>query len=334
MYQSRRANSRGNIDGKSEEVMGEAIRKFGWKRNDLVISTKVTPIPPYLPYLPTSIPPPTYQRTTPPLTHLQPTNPHPPKVYYGSAFGANPVNNRGLSRKHILEGTSASLTRLGLTYVDLLYAHRPDRLTPMEETVRAFNHLISSGQALYWGTSEWSADEIASAWRVADRLGLVGPLMEQPLYNLLDRERVEREYAHLYRETGLGLTVYSPMKSGMLTGKYTDGVPADSRFAQEGVEYIAGYWRRTGKEAWDANIARVNRLRPIAEQLGVTQGQLALAWVLRNPHVSSAITGASRPEQVYENVRALEVVDKLTPEILEKIDEILENKPPAIVERF
>ncbi|KAI2605806.1 Aldo/keto reductase [Hypoxylon fragiforme] len=285
----------GYADGKSEEVMGEAIRKFGWKRNDLVISTK---------------------------------------VYYGSAFSANPVNNRGLSRKHILEGTSASLTRLGLTYVDLLYAHRPDRLTPMEETVRAFNHLISSGQALYWGTSEWSADEIASAWRVADRLGLVGPLMEQPLYNLLDRERVEREYAHLYRETGLGLTVYSPMKSGMLTGKYTDGVPPDSRFAQEGVEYIAGYWRRTGKEAWDANIARVNRLRPIAEQLGVTQGQLALAWVLRNPHVSSAITGASRPEQVYENVRALEVVDKLTPEILEKIDEILENKPPAIVERF
>ncbi|KAL7622929.1 hypothetical protein AAE478_006608 [Parahypoxylon ruwenzoriense] len=282
-------------EGKSEEVMGEAIKKFGWKRNDLVISTK---------------------------------------IYWGAAFGDNPVNNKGLSRKHVIEGMNASLSRLGLEYVDLIYAHRPDRLTPMEETVRAFNHLIDTGKALYWGTSEWNADEIASAWRYADKLGLIGPVMEQPAYNMLDREKVEREYAHLYREIGLGLTVFSPMKQGILSGKYKSGIPDDSRFAQEQVEFIAGFWKRTGKEKWEATVEQVNKLEPIATQLGIKQSQLALAWVLKNPNVSSAITGASSPEQVYENVRAIEAVDKLTPEIIAQIDEILQNKPPAVVERF
>jgi aryl-alcohol dehydrogenase-like predicted oxidoreductase len=244
------------------------------------------------------------------------------------------VNNKGLSRKHIIEGLDASLARLGLDYVDLLYAHRPDRQTPMEETVRAFNHVIEKGKALYWGTSEWNADEIASAWRVADRLGLIGPIMEQPAYNMLDREKVEKEYAHLYRETGLGLTVFSPMKQGILSGKYKDGVPKDSRFAQEQVEFIAGYWKRTGKDTWDATIQKVNKLQPIADDLGVKMSTLALAWVLANPNVSSAITGASSPDQVHENVRAVEVVDKLTPDILAKIDEVLGNKPPAVVPRF
>lgn len=158
--------------------------------------------------------------------------------------------------------------------------------------------------------------------------------MEQPLYNMLDREKVEREYAHLYREVGLGLTVFSPIKSGILSGKYKDGVPADSRFAQEQVEFIAGYWKRTGKDKWDGVVAQVNRLAPVAEQLGISQSQLALAWVLKNPNVSSAITGASSPEQVYDNVKAIDAVDKLTPEIMAKIDEILENKPPAIIPRF
>lgn len=229
---------------------------------------------------------------------------------------------------------NASLSRLGLEYVDLIYAHRPDRLTPMEETVRAFNHLINTGKAFYWGTSEWSADEIAQAWRYADKLGLIGPVMEQPLYNMLDREKVEKEYAHLYREVGLGLTVFSPLKTGILSGKYKNGIPPDSRYAQESVEFIAGFWKRTGKEKWEGIIEQVNKLEPIANQLGVKQSQLALAWVLKNPNVSSAITGASSAEQVYENVQAVEVVDKLTPEIMAKIDEILENKPPAIIERF
>ncbi|KAI1081249.1 Aldo/keto reductase [Whalleya microplaca] len=282
-------------EGKSEEVMGHAIRKFGWKRNDLVISTK---------------------------------------LYWGSAFGDNPVNNKGLSRKHIIEGMNASLARLGLDYVDLIYAHRPDRQTPIEETVRAFNHLIDTGKAFYWGTSQWNADEIASAWRYADKLGLIGPVMEQPAYNMLDREKVETEFAHLYREIGLGLTVFSPMKQGILSGKYRNGIPEDSRYAQQSVEFIAGFWRRTGKEKWDEVVEQVKALEPIAAQLGVKQSQLALAWVLKNPNVSSAITGASSPAQVYENVAAVEVVDKLTPEILAKVDEILGNKPPAIIERY
>lgn len=244
------------------------------------------------------------------------------------------MNNNGLSRKHIIEGMDASLKRLGLEYVDLIYAHRPDRLTPMEETVRAFNHLINTGKALYWGTSMWSADEIAQAWRSADKLGLIGPVMEQPEYNMLSREKVELEYAHLYREVGTGLTVFSPLRQGLLSGKYKNGIPDDSRFAQQQVEFIAGWWKRTGKEKFDEIIAQINQLEPIADSLGIKMSTLALAWVLKNPNVSSAIIGASSPEQVYENVRAVAAVDKLTPEIMDKIDEILNNKPPAIVDRF
>ncbi len=218
--------------------------------------------------------------------------------------------------------------------MDLIYAHRPDRQTPMEETVRAFNHIIESGKAFYWGTSEWRADEIALAWRVADRLGLVGPVMEQPSYSMLVREKVESEFALLYREPGLGLTVFSPLRQGILTGKYRDGIPDDSRFAQTSVEFIKGYWKRTGKAEWDAVIATVNKLQPIADKLGIKMATLALAWVLRNPNVSSAITGASSPAQVYENIRAIGAVDKLTPEIMREIDDVLNNKPPTISERL
>jgi aryl-alcohol dehydrogenase-like predicted oxidoreductase len=228
----------------------------------------------------------------------------------------------------------ASLKRLGLDYVDLIYAHRPDRQTPMEETVRAFNHLINTGKALYWGTSMWNADEIAQAWRYADKLGLIGPVMEQPEYNMLMREKVELEYAHLYREVGTGLTVFSPLRQGLLSGKYRDGIPEDSRFAQQQVEFIAGWWKRTGKEKFDETVKQVNKLEPIAEELGVKMSTLALAWVLKNPNVSSAITGASSIEQIYENVRAVAVVDKLTDEIMERIDQILNNKPPAVIQRF
>lgn len=204
----------------------------------------------------------------------------------------------------------------------------------MEETVRAFNHVIESGKAFYWGTSEWRADEIALAWRVADRLGLIGPVMEQPAYNMLAREKVESEFALLYREPGLGLTVFSPLRQGILTGKYKDGIPDDSRFAQTSVEFIKGYWKRTGKAEWDAIIDRVNKLQPIADKLGIKMATLALAWVLKNPNVSSAITGASSPAQVYENIRAIGAVDKLTPEIMGEIDDVLNNKPPAITERL
>lgn len=227
-----------------------------------------------------------------------------------------------------------SLERLQLSYVDLVYAHRPDRRTPMEETVRAFNHLINTGKAMYWGTSEWNADEIAQAWRYADKLGLIGPLMEQPKYNMLDRTKVESEYAHLYRETGLGLTVFSPMRQGVLSGKYKDGIPDDSRFAQTQVEFIKGHWQRTGKEAWQETINQINKLEPIAQKLGIKMSVLALAWVLANPNVSSAITGASSTAQVYENVQAVAAYKKLTPEILKEIDDILHTKPPAITMRY
>ncbi|PNP52580.1 hypothetical protein THARTR1_06927 [Trichoderma harzianum] len=280
--------------GESEKVMGEAIKKYGWNRNDLVISTK---------------------------------------IYWGQAYGNNPVNNLGLSRKHIVEGVNAALKRLDLEYVDLIYAHRADRKTPMEEVVRAFNHIIDSGKAFYWGTSEWTAVEIAEAWRVADRLGLIGPLMEQPAYHMLNRQKVEGDYEILYREHGLGLTIFSPLYQGILSGKYKNGIPDDSRFAQTQVAFIAGYWKRTGKEVWEGYIEKVNKLEPIADRLGVKQSALALAWVLKNDRISSAITGASSPQQVYENVKALAVVDQLTPEILKEIDEILNNKPPTLTER-
>ncbi len=256
------------------------------------------------------------------------------KLYWGSINGTNKVNLVGLSRKHIIEGTEASLERLQLSYVDLIYAHRPDRHTPMEETVRAFNHLINTGKALYWGTSEWSADEIAQAWRYADKLGLIGPVMEQPSYSILDRTKVELEYALLYRETGLGLTVFSPLKGGILSGKYKDGIPENSRFAQESVDFVKGYWKRTGKDQWNQTIQEVNKLQPIADKLGVKMSVLALAWVLRNPNVSSAITGASSPQQVFENIQAIAVYPKLTPEIMTEIDEIFNNKPPEVRMRY
>lgn len=256
------------------------------------------------------------------------------QIYWGNAFSDNKINGLGLSRKHIIEGMNQCLERLQLDYVDLVYAHRPDRQTPMEETVRAFNHLINTGKAFYWGTSEWNADEIAQAWRVADRLGLIGPVMEQPAYNMIDRVKVEQEFAHLYREVGTGLTVFSPMKQGILSGKYKNGIPDDSRFAQQSVDFIAGYWKRTGKEQWNAQIERVNKLEPIAQKLGIKMSILALAWVLANPNVSSAITGASSPEQVAENVQAVQAYKKLTPEILKEIDDILENKPPAVISRY
>ena len=176
-----------------------------------------------------------------------------------------------------------ALERLQLSYVDLVYAHRPDRQTPMAETVRAFNHVINQGKALYWGTSAWSADEIAQAWRYADKLGLIGPVMEQPEYSMLKRVKVESEFAHLYREVGLGLTVFSPLRLGMLTGKYRDGIPDDSRFAQTQVEFIAGLWKSMGKEQFEQMAATVKQLEPVAEKLGVSQSVLALAWVLKNP---------------------------------------------------
>jgi len=307
--------------GQSEIVLGEAIKKFGWKQNDLVISTKVCKI--IFRYWPTL------------LSNLLTI----PQIYWGKANSANPdkpLNNNGLSRKHIIEGMNLSLQRLDLPYVDVVYAHRPDRDTPMEEIVRGFNYLLDHGKAFYWGTSEWSASEISDAWRIADRLGLVGPVVEQPQYNLLVRERVEKEYRWLYDAHGLGLTVFSPLKGGVLTGKYNDASapPAGSRLAESNDGYVKNLRKTVGDDTWQRQLDQVAALKPVAEELGISTAQLALAWILKNPNISSMITGASRPQQVLDNIRALEVVEKLTDEVVEKIEIAVGNKPVVETRRF
>ncbi|GAQ85578.1 potassium channel beta subunit 1 [Klebsormidium nitens] len=240
------------------------------------------------------------------------------KIFWG---GQGP-NDKGLSRKHIVEATQASLKRYQVDYFDVIFAHRPDVTTPMEETVRAFNHIIEKGHCFYWGTSEWTAQQIEAAWGVAKRLNLIGPLVEQPEYNLFAREKVEVEYAPLYKEYGLGLTTWSPLASGLLTGKYSkDHIPEGSRFA---LEAHKGSRERSLVEE---KLGKVDKLKKVAEEVGASLAQLSLAWALKNPHVSTVITGASKPEQFEENVQAFKFVPKLTPEIMDKIDEIMQTKP-------
>lgn len=267
--------------GKAEIMMGNIIKKAGWKRSDLVISTKIF-------------------------------------------WGGDGPNDCGLSMKHIMEGMNASLKRLQMEYVDLVFCHRPDLYTPIEETVWAMNLLIQQGKAFYWGTSEWSAAQIMEAYSVARREHLIPPVIEQPEYNMFARQRVEAEYAHLYRTIGLGTTIWSPLASGLLTGKYNEGIPEGSRLSLPGYEWLR---QRFQGEAFEKKVAAVKRLAGIAQELGCTLAQLALAWCLKNPNVSTVITGASKPEQVRENMQALDVVPKLTDEVMAKIEEILDNKP-------
>ncbi len=238
------------------------------------------------------------------------------KIFWG---GDSPTE-RGLSHKHIIEGTNKALRRLQLDYVDLIFCHRPDPETPIEETVRAMDVLIRQGKVFYWGTSEWSAADIVRADAIARQYGLTPPAMEQPQYNMLVRDRFEKEYAPLYRELGYGTTIWSPLASGMLTGKYNEGIPDDSRLATKGYEWL--------KDALTPErIAKVRQLQPIADEVGATLAQLALAWCLKNPNVSTVITGASRAEQVGENMKALEIAPKLTDEVMERIEQVLGNKP-------
>lgn len=241
-------------------------------------------------------------------------------------WGGDGPNDRGLSRKHILEGIDASLERMQQDYVDLIFAHRPDIHTPMEETVRAMNQVIRDGKAFYWGTSEWSAEQIREAYGIARRERLIPPLMEQPEYNMFSRERFEREYQLLYRDYGLGTTIWSPLASGLLTGKYNDGIPEDSRANLEGYEWLK---ERFTSEGAEEKIRKVEKLVPVAEQIGCSMPQLALAWCLKNPHVSTVMTGASKPYQVEENMKALDYVEALTPEVMGTIEEILDNKPDS-----
>ena len=239
------------------------------------------------------------------------------KIFWG---GEGP-NDRGLSRKHVVEGTMAALERLQMDYVDLVFCHRPDLETPIEETVRAMSYLVDNGYAFYWGTSEWSAQQIRHAHEVARREHLVPPTMEQPQYNMLHRERVEREYAPLYEDIGLGTTTWSPLASGLLTGKYNDGIPDESRLATEGYEWLQD------QVLVDEQLDKVRQLSDVAEELDCTMAQLALAWCLLNDDVSTVITGASKPHQVEENMQALDVVDQIDAEVETRIESILDNEP-------
>ncbi len=268
--------------GRSEEVMGAALKQLAWPRLNYVVSTK---------------------------------------FFWGISrdkTGASTGINRkdSLNRKYLMQAMDGSLQRFGLDFIDLIYCHRPDPHTPVEETARAMNDLITQGKALYWGTSEWAAADIRAAWDICDRHGWHKPVMEQPQYNLFHRERVEKEYARLYEDTGLGLTTWSPLASGLLTGKYRGGVPDGSRAALESMA-----WMRDGLLDAKKNAA-VAALEPVAADLDCTLAQLAIAWVAKNPRVSTVITGASKLSQLQANLGALDVVDKLTPEVLARIDAI------------
>jgi voltage-dependent potassium channel beta subunit len=236
------------------------------------------------------------------------------KYYWGLNEGVNEQNT--LNRKRLIEGINGSLQRLQLDYVDLIYCHRPDADTPIEETVWAMHNIIEWGQALYWGTSEWAASEIVAALDIAEKHHLHKPITEQPQYNLFKRARFEKEYVRFYKEYGYGSTTWSPLASGLLTGKYNNGIPKDSRATLKGYDWLVE--RMTDQE----KVAKVRALKPIAEELGCTLSQLSIAWTLKNPYVSTVITGASRVDQVHENLKAGEVAPKITPEILQRIDDI------------
>ena len=259
--------------GKSEEIMGAALKRLGWRRGSYLISTK---------------------------------------LFWGMHDSPNEKNT--LNRKYLIEGIDGSLERLGLDYVDILYCHRADPTTPIEETVRAMHTIIESGRAFYWGTSEWEAADIIAAMEIADRHHLHRPVVEQPIYNLFAQHRLGPGYDRVYEEYGYGTTTWSPLASGLLTGKYKDGIPEGSRGSLSSMDWLKD-------ELTDSErLAKAAALEPFAKDMGATLAQFSLAWCLQNPRVSSVITGASRVEQVHENMKAMEFVDRFTPDLLEAID--------------
>lgn len=242
------------------------------------------------------------------------------KVFWGGQL----PTQRGLSRKHITDACHAALRRLKVDYLDLYFCHRPDEDTPIEETVRAMDALIQQGKILYWGTSEWSAQQIMEAYSVARQYGLTPPTMEQPEYNMFNRQKVESDYRRLYTEIGLGTTIWSPLASGLLTGKYSQGIPEDSRMNLPGYGWLK---RMVDSEAGQAKIKQAVELQTIANEIGFSLTNMSLAWCAANPNVSTVILGASKMSQLTENLKALEVVPALTPDIMDKIDSILGNRP-------
>jgi voltage-dependent potassium channel beta subunit len=268
--------------GRSEEMMGRVLKKKNWDRTSYCISSK---------------------------------------VFFGLYGKNNKPNQHGLSRKHITEACHQALRHLQTDYLDLYFCHRPDSQVPMEEIVWSMNILLQQGKILYWGTSEWSAAEIMEAHAVADRLHLIGPAMEQPQYNLFERQKVERDFYPIFRNTGMGTTIWSPLASGLLTGKYNNGIPEDSRLALENYGWLKD------KMMQDDKIERIKKLDKVAKDLNTSLATLSVAWCIHNPNVTTAILGATKDKQLTENLKALEVYPMLTPEIMTEIDNIMGTKP-------
>lgn len=275
-------NAETYADGESEKMMGRVLKSKNWDRSSFIVSSK---------------------------------------VFFGRYGKHFKPNQKGLSRKHVIEACEEALQRLQVDYLDLYFCHRPDRNTPIEETVFAMNTLLNQGKILYWGTSEWSGVEIMDAHRIAEKFNLAGPVMEQPQYNLFHREKVEKEFDRIYDTVGLGTTIWSPLASGLLTGKYNEGIPEDSRWHMEEFSWLTDRWMK------EENIKKVQKLSSLAKELGVTTAALSIAWCISNPRVTTAILGATKKEQLMQNLEAVKVKDILTPEVLEKIEDIMQTKP-------
>ena len=268
--------------GESEKLMGRVLSKKNWDRTSYVLSSK---------------------------------------AYFGWRGKQNKPNQTGLSRKHLTEACHEAMQRLQTDYLDIYFCHRPDKNTPIEEVVWTMNILIQQGKILYWGTSEWSAAEIMEAHRAAAQYGLIGPSVEQPQYNLLERQKMEYEFLMIFKTVGMGTTIWSPLASGLLTGKYNDGIPEGSRFALEGFDWLKNQWMV------DDKLNKVRQLTEIAREIGTYTATLSIAWCVANPNVTTAILGATKKEQLTENLKALEVLPKLNAEVMQRIDEVMQTKP-------
>ena len=275
-------NAEAYAQGESEKIMGRVLKKKKWERSSYLVSSK---------------------------------------AFFGWHGKENKPNQTGNNRKHLIEACNEALQRLQVDYLDLYFCHRADKNTPIEETVWAMNHLIQQGKILYWGTSEWSGTEIMEAHRVAGQLNLIGPTMEQPQYNLFEREKVEKDFLNIYKTVGLGTTIWSPLASGLLTGKYNEGVPKGSRLTREGYDWLKD------RMLMDDKIKKVKKLTELAVKLNVTPAALSVAWCIKNPNVSTAILGATKKTQLTQNLKALDVLPLLTEDIMEKIEKIMQTKP-------
>lgn len=268
--------------GESEKMMGRVLKKKNWDRTSYTVSSK---------------------------------------AFWGWRGTANKPNQTGLSRKHLVEACHEALQRLQTDYLDLYFCHRPDKKMPIEEVVWTMHNLIQQGKILYWGTSEWSGVEIMEAHRVAQQYGLIGPSMEQPQYNLLERNKMENEFLMLFKTVGLGTTIWSPLASGLLSGKYNDGIPEGSRFGLTGFDWLKDRWLK------DDLLSKVKKLSDLAKELSISQAELSIAWCIKNPNVTTAILGATKKEQLLQNLRALDVLPKLSEEVMQIIEDIVQTKP-------